>query len=82
MLKQKSLNNLKKKMEADGTLPLKKGATQLVFGDGDVNTKALFIGEGPGYYEDQSGTPFVGRAGKFLDQLLQSIKLPREKVFL
>ena len=82
MQKKKKLDNLKKKMEADNSLPLKKGSTKLVFGVGDSNSKVLFIGEGPGYYEDQSGIPFVGRAGKFLDELLHSIKLPREKVYI
>jgi DNA polymerase len=42
----------------------------------------MFIGEGPGYWEDQKGQPFVGNAGAFLNQLLQSIKLPREHVFI
>jgi len=82
MPKQKKLEVLKKKMEADNSLPLKKGTTHLVFGSGDSKTEVLFIGEGPGYYEDQTGLPFVGRAGKFLDELLSSIKLPREKVFI
>lgn len=42
----------------------------------------MFIGEGPGYFEDLQGRPFVGQAGKLLDKLLQSIKLPRETVFI
>jgi len=61
---------------------LKKGATRLVFGVGNPETKILLIGEGPGYWEDQRGEPFVGNAGKFLDQLLHSIKLPRESVYI
>lgn len=82
MSKLEELNNLKKKMVADNNLPLKKGATNLVFGVGDPETKILFIGEGPGYWEDQKGEPFVGNAGKLLDKVLQSIKLPREKVYI
>ena len=69
-------------MEADDSLPLKKGATKLVFGVGDPETKILFIGEGPGYYEDQSGEPFVGQAGKFLNTLLGSINMTRESVYI
>ena len=82
MNKQEELDNLKKKMLEDGNLPLKKGATNLVFGVGNPETKILFIGEGPGYWEDQKAEPFVGNAGKLLDKLLQSIKLPREEVYI
>ena len=82
MKKQEELDNLKKKMLEDGNLPLKKGATNLVFGVGNPETKILFIGEGPGYWEDQKAEPFVGNAGKLLDKLLQSIKLPREEVYI
>lgn len=82
MDKQKELDSLKEKMEKDESLPLKKGATRLVFGVGDPNTKILFIGEGPGYWEDQKGEPFVGNAGKLLDNLLSSIKLERNSVYI
>lgn len=80
--KQKALDKLKGKMNKDETLPLRKGATNLVFGEGNPDAKVMFIGEGPGYWEDQKGQPFVGNAGTFLNQLLQSIKLPREDVFI
>lgn len=82
MSKQEELQGLKEKMERDGSLPLKKGATRLVFGVGDPSTKILFIGEGPGYWEDQKGEPFVGNAGSLLNRLLSSIELAREKVFI
>lgn len=82
MNKKKILGELEKKMEKDDSLPLKKGATKLVFGVGNPEAEILFIGEGPGYWEDQKGVPFVGNAGKFLDQLLQLIKLPREEVYI
>lgn len=82
MDKQKLLDDLKSKMLLDDSLPLKKGATTLVFGVGDPNTKILFIGEGPGYFEDQQGEPFVGRAGKLLDRGLLAIKLPRGSVYI
>lgn len=82
MNKKEKLEELKKKMEADESLPLRRGATRLVFGVGDPETKILFCGEGPGYWEDQKGEPFVGNAGKLLDSLLQSINLAREKVYI
>ena len=76
------LEELKVKMLQDETLPLKKGATNLVFGVGNPETKILFIGEGPGFFEDKSGEPFVGNAGKLLNNLLQSIKLSREDIYI
>jgi DNA polymerase len=82
MSKREELQKLKEKMEADDTLPLKKGDTNLVFGVGDPETKILFIGEGPGFHENRLGEPFVGNAGKFLDQLLKSIDMPRESVYI
>jgi DNA polymerase len=80
--KAKKLEEIKAGMEKDESLPLKKGATRLVFGVGNPNTQVLFIGEGPGYWEDQKGEPFVGQAGKLLDSVLYSVKLPREKVYI
>lgn len=81
-IKTKKLKELYLKMKADKTLPLQESATNLVFGAGDPAAEIMFIGEGPGYWEDQKGKPFVGNSGKFLDQLLHSIKLPREMVFI
>ena len=69
-------------MERDDTLPLKKHATNLVFGVGNPDSEILFIGEGPGYWEDIKAEPFVGRAGEFLNQLLHLIKLSREDVYI
>jgi len=82
MSKQQKLKDLKEKMKADDSLPLKKEAANLVFGEGDVNGEIMFIGEGPGYWEDQKARPFVGTAGAFLNQLLQLIEVPREEVFI
>ena len=81
-IKTKKLKELYIKMKADNSLPLKEGATNLVFGAGNPDAEIVFIGEGPGHWEDQKGKPFVGNSGKFLDQLLHSIKLLREKVFI
>lgn len=57
-------------------------ATQAVPGEGDLEAKVMFLGEGPGFWEDKQGRPFVGQAGKLLDELLQSIKLERQEVFI
>jgi len=61
---------------------LHEGRTHAVPGEGKVPADIMFIGEGPGYHEDQQGRPFVGPAGKFLDDLLASIGLRREQVFI
>jgi len=53
-----------------------------VLGEGNPNAKVMFIGEAPGKREDEVGRPFVGAAGKFLDELLQSIDLKREDVYI
>jgi DNA polymerase len=80
--KEKLLEELKLEMSRDDSLPLKEKATNLVFGSGDSNAEILFIGEGPGYWEDQKAIPFVGNAGKLLDNLLYLIKLDRDSVFI
>ncbi len=61
---------------------LAASATQLVFADGDPQSQIVFIGEAPGAKEDQLGKPFVGAAGKFLDEMLASISLKREQVYI
>jgi uracil-DNA glycosylase family 4 len=61
---------------------LKEIATQPVFGDGNPDSKIVFIGEAPGKKEDETGTPFVGAAGKFLDEMLASIGMKREDVYI
>ena len=61
---------------------LAEQATQLVFGAGNTNAKIVFIGEAPGKKEDETGLPFVGASGKFLDELLLSIGLKREDVYI
>ncbi|MDP2587522.1 MAG: uracil-DNA glycosylase [bacterium] len=61
---------------------LSQGRTCAVPGEGSARAELLFIGEGPGKNEDLQGRPFVGAAGKFLDQMLEVIKLKREDVFI
>jgi len=80
--KLEKLNKLKKKIQLIKNCDLKKNATNLVFGDGNIDSKIMIIGEGPGANEDAEGKPFVGRAGKLLDKMLSAIKLNRTKVYI
>jgi uracil-DNA glycosylase family 4 len=61
---------------------LAEGRTQVVFGVGDPNADLMFVGEAPGFHEDQQGYPFVGQAGKLLDRLLGGIGLARDRVYI
>ncbi len=61
---------------------LHRGRTHVVPGEGPENAQIMFIGEAPGFHEDQQGRPFVGASGKFLEDLLGSIGLTREQVFI
>lgn len=61
---------------------LHRGRTKAVPGEGPEDADVMFIGEGPGFHEDQQGRPFVGAAGRFLEELLESIGLKREDVFI
>ncbi len=61
---------------------LAEGRTQVVFGAGSPHADLMFVGEAPGFHEDQQGVPFVGQAGKLLDKLLAGIGLTRADVFV
>jgi len=80
--KLERLDKLKKKIKQIKNCDLKKNATNLVFGDGNTNSKIMIVGEGPGANEDKEGKPFVGRAGKLLDKMLAAIQLDRKKVYI
>ena len=81
--KQQLLDELKARIEAaDPTPELRKGATQLVFGDGNPEAEIVFIGEAPGKNEDEKGIPFVGAAGKFLNEMLEMINLERQDIYI
>ena len=80
--KLQKLKKLKKSIQLIDNCELKKNATNLVFGDGNISAKIMIIGEGPGAQEDAEGKPFVGRAGKLLDKMLESIHLNRTKVYI
>jgi len=62
--------------------PLADSRTQVVFGSGNSDADLMFVGEAPGVHEDREGKPFVGRAGKLLDELLHGIGLERKDCFI
>src|SRR5256885_781911 len=62
--------------------PLHATRTQVVFGSGNADADLMFVGEAPGFHEDQQAEPFVGRAGQLLDQLLDEIGLTRRQCFI
>lgn len=83
MTKQQLLDQIKADIIAKDICPnLAKTATQLVFGDGNPEADIVLIGEAPGKNEDEQGLPFVGAAGKFLNEMLASIHLKREQVYI
>ncbi len=83
MTKNQKLNKLKKDIVAENPCPeLTSGAIQMVFGDGNVDAKIVFVGEAPGKKEDETGKPFVGASGKFLNEMLEMNHMNREDVYI
>lgn len=81
--KQTRLNQIATDITDKNICPdLAKTATNLVMGDGSLDAEIVFIGEAPGKNEDLQGLPFVGAAGKFLDEMLASIGLERTDVYI
>lgn len=81
--KKKLLDKIMAEIVDDKVCPeLAETATQLVFGDGNPDAEVVFIGEAPGKNEDEQGKPFVGAAGKFLDEMLRDIGLDRQDVYI
>lgn len=80
--KQRKLKKIAEKVEKCTRCRLFREATKSVPGAGSPDAEVMFIGEGPGFHEDQQGLPFVGAAGKLLDKLLASINLKRDEVFV
>lgn len=81
--KQTLLEQIRADIHTNHICPdLAKTATNLVMGDGNVNTDIVFIGEAPGKREDEQGIPFVGAAGKFLDEMLERAHLNRSDVYI
>ena len=77
-----TLKDLAQRVRDCTDCPLHIGRTNAVPGEGPDDAEILFIGEGPGYHEDQQGRPFVGPAGNFLEELLQSIGMTRDQVYI
>ncbi len=78
----KPLKEIREEVLQCKACPLCEGRTNVVFGEGNPNARVMIIGEAPGKNEDLQGRPFVGAAGKFLDELLAAASLNREDVFI
>jgi uracil-DNA glycosylase len=82
-MKSESFAKLKEEYKSCARCPnLVKSRTQVVFGSGNENADVLFVGEGPGKSEDERGIPFCGMSGKILTELLNSVNLSREDIFI
>src|ERR1035437_10641516 len=82
MDKEQKLQNMHKKWMEECECELKKTAKQAVPGFGNADADIVFIGEAPGKKEDEMGEPFVGSAGKFLNEMLGLINLKREEIYI
>ncbi len=82
MTPEEKLQNIAQAVQTCTRCPLHTGRTNAVPGAGPATARIMFIGEGPGYHEDQRGLPFVGAAGKYLDELLALAGLQRDDVFI
>lgn len=82
MKSEKALNELHSKIVHCTKCRLANTRTKVVPGEGSLDAQLVFIGEGPGRTEDEMGRPFVGRAGKLLDEMLEEIGLQRSEVFI
>ena len=80
--KDELLKKISKKIEKCNDCALSKTRTKTVPGNGNVNTPVVFIGEGPGEEEDKTGIPFVGRAGRLLSKILESVELDRGDFYI
>lgn len=80
--KAQNLQKLREKIKDIKNCKLKENASNIVFSDGNPNSKIMIIGEGPGANEDKEGFPFVGRAGQLLDKMLNAINLSRDNVYI
>ncbi|HSH56210.1 MAG TPA: uracil-DNA glycosylase [Candidatus Limnocylindrales bacterium] len=81
--KQAKLDQIQQQILDEGVTPeLAEMATQMVFGEGNPDADIVFIGEAPGGSEDKQGRPFVGASGKFLSEMLASVNLKRENVYI
>ncbi|MFZ4500405.1 MAG: uracil-DNA glycosylase [Minisyncoccia bacterium] len=82
MATAQKLLELHKKHAKSNTCGLKSTAKQAVFGDGNPSAEVVFVGEAPGKKEDEGGRPFIGASGKLLSEMLGSIKMSRENIYI
>ncbi|MCD6290156.1 MAG: uracil-DNA glycosylase [Anaerolineae bacterium] len=82
MSPQEELDRIAAEIRACSLCPLSRGRTHAVPGEGPADAEIMFIGEAPGFHEDRQGRPFVGAAGKFLEELLASIGMSRDQVYI
>lgn len=82
MTAEETLSRLAREISACEKCMLRETRKKSVPGDGPANAEIMFIGEGPGFHENEQGHPFVGASGKFLDQLLAQAGLTRAEVFI
>lgn len=80
--KERQLEALLEQVKGCGKCPLGERRTNAVFGSGSAESRLMFVGEAPGYHEDQKGVPFVGKAGSLLENLLSRIGLTRGDVYI
>ena len=80
--KAELLEKVAKEIKTCKNCHLSRTRTNAVPGEGDINAEIMFVGEAPGYHEDNQARPFVGQAGKLLDNLLRDIGLERKKVYI
>ena len=78
----KSIEELKGQIKNCNKCKLCNSRNNIVLGDGDINTKVMFIGEGPGADEDKEGLPFVGKAGKLMDFSFEGLGIDRKKLYI
>ena len=77
-----ALNALQQQLQMCNACGLGSGRTKLVFGAGNPEADLMFVGEAPGYHEDQQGIPFVGPAGQLLTKIIEAIGLRRDQVYI
>jgi len=82
MSRQEALEALYAEIRSCTKCSLHRGRTRAVPGEGPAEAQIMFIGEGPGFHEDRQGRPFVGAAGKFLEEMLAGIGIRRDEVYI
>ncbi|TET23878.1 MAG: uracil-DNA glycosylase [Candidatus Cloacimonadota bacterium] len=79
---EKQLNTLKQEVLGCQKCPLHRGKKNYVFGEGNPKATLMFVGEAPGFYEDQQGKPFVGKAGQMLTKIIKAMGFERKDVYI